>query len=264
MAAVRANLVGPPAAIVSAISAAAHATGERFDYLLANARLESGLNPAARARTSSAAGLFQFVDRTWLATVKRHGARHGLGWAADAIDWAGGKLTVASAEARAAILKLREDPAAAAAMAAEHTAENRIRLEARLGRTVTDVELYLAHFLGAGGAARFLRAMAANPDAPAASVVPGAARANRAIFIGPGDHPRSLAQLFDRFARRLATAGAQSGTAATEVATRPPSPVATTRIALRADVRPSAAPRPAVDAARAAQTAYLTLARLGA
>jgi len=33
------------------------------------------LQPPARAQTSSAAGLFQFVDQTWLATLKRHGAR---------------------------------------------------------------------------------------------------------------------------------------------------------------------------------------------
>jgi hypothetical protein len=254
---VRMGMAGGQGPVVAAIAAAAQATGERFDFLLANARLESGLDPAARARNSSAAGLFQFIDRTWLATVKRHGARHGLGWAADAIDWAGGKLTVASAEVRAAILKLREDPAAAAAMAAEHTAENRARLERRLGRPVSSAELYLAHFLGAGGATRFLRAMAASPDAPAASVSPRAARANRAIFTGRDGQPRSLAEVFDRFARRLARAGAMPVPAAGANAdpTRP-APAATL-LALRVAGRHAAT-------APTAHAAYLLLARLGA
>ncbi|MCX7676587.1 MAG: transglycosylase SLT domain-containing protein, partial [Alteraurantiacibacter sp.] len=57
----------------AAIARAAQATGTDFSYLLAQARIESGLNPAARARTSSASGLFQFIDQTWLATLDRHG-----------------------------------------------------------------------------------------------------------------------------------------------------------------------------------------------
>jgi hypothetical protein len=257
------------AAPLAAIARAAQATGERFDFLLAKARLESGLVPSARARTSSASGLFQFVERTWLATVKRHGARHGLGWAAEAIDWAGGRLSVASAELRAAILKLRDDPEAAAAMAAEHAAENRARLEARLGRAVGDTELYLAHFLGAGGATRFLRALATDPDAPAAALLPRAARANRAIFFDRAGEPRSLASIFERFAARLERAGASAAAAPVAPATLPAQPpAAATLLALRAPPSASqgsatAKARPAIDPALAAQSAYLLLARLG-
>lgn len=250
---------------LAAIARAAQATGERFDFLLAKARLESGLDPSARARTSSASGLFQFVERTWLATIKRHGARHGLGWAADAIDWAGGRLSVASAELRAAILRLRDDPQAAAAMAAEHAAENRARLEARLGRAVGDTELYLAHFLGAGGATRFLRAMATDPDAPAAPLLPRAARANRAIFFDRAGQPRSLASIFERFAARLERAGA--GAPPGPAASPPVPPAAATLLALRGPSLASPGPataeaRPTIDPARAAQAAYLLLARL--
>jgi hypothetical protein len=251
---------GPATGVASAIAQAAHATGERFDFLLASARLESGLNPTARARTSSAAGLFQFIDRTWLATIKRHGAKHGLSWAAQAIDWAGGQLRVADAEVRAAILRLRDDPVAAAAMAAEHAAENRQRLEARLGRPVADADLYLAHFLGAGGAARFLKAMDAAPDAAAASVNPRAARANRSVFFARDGRPRSLAEVHERFAARLAKAGADG--ARVKGAT----PVLAARQTAQSAVdalgpQPAAMPAPA---ARAAQAAYLLLARIGA
>ncbi|WP_295527406.1 transglycosylase SLT domain-containing protein [Novosphingobium sp. Chol11] len=61
-----------------AIARAAEATGVDFNYLLAQARIESGLNPAARAATSSAAGLYQFTGGTWMETLGRHGADYGL------------------------------------------------------------------------------------------------------------------------------------------------------------------------------------------
>src|ERR1044072_9969799 len=68
--------------VTAAIQLASANTGGQFGYLLNQARLESGLNPDARARTSSATGLFQFLDNTWLGMVRQHGAEHGLGWAA--------------------------------------------------------------------------------------------------------------------------------------------------------------------------------------
>jgi hypothetical protein len=109
------------------------------EALVSTARLESGFNPDARARTSSATGLFQFIDSTWLSTVSHHGARHGL-----------------NPTSRDEALSLRRDPLAASLMAASHMADNARQLQARLGRPADTVDLYLAHFLGAGGAVRFL------------------------------------------------------------------------------------------------------------
>ena len=60
--------------VTGAIRQAAQATGTSFQYLLATAQVESGLNPQAGAATSSARGLFQFIDQTWLATIKQSGA----------------------------------------------------------------------------------------------------------------------------------------------------------------------------------------------
>ncbi len=84
---------GPPRGdITAAISRAAQATGTGFDYLFAQAQLESGLNPSARADTSSAAGLYQFTQGTWLSTLERHGAEHGLDWVGGAIE--GGRIAM--------------------------------------------------------------------------------------------------------------------------------------------------------------------------
>ena len=61
-----------------AIRQAASETGTDFDYLWRTAKRESGLNPNARASTSSATGLFQFTNQTWLSMVERYGDKYGL------------------------------------------------------------------------------------------------------------------------------------------------------------------------------------------
>lgn len=214
--------------VTAAIRLASANTGVQFGYLLNQARLESGLNPDARARTSSATGLFQFIDQTWLGMVRQHGAGHGLGWAAEQVrQGPNGRYYVADPEMRRQILDLRRQPEAASAMAAEYAADNGRYLEARLGRQMEPVDLYLAHFLGAGGAARFLRAHDSNPDAAAAPLLPQAARANRPIFYNRDGSMRSFAEIRARFAEKIAT-GNQSGGAIdhsrTPARQRPPAP----------------------------------------
>jgi hypothetical protein len=197
--------------VTAAIQLASASTGVQFGYLLNQARLESGLNPEARARTSSATGLFQFIDQTWLGTVRQHGAEHNMGWAAAQIrQGPNGRYYVPDPETRRQILDLRRQPEAASAMAAEYASDNGRYLESRLGRQAEPVDLYLAHFLGAGGAARFLRAHDTSPDAAAAPMLPAAARANRPIFYNRDGSMRSFAEIRARFAEKIAT-GNQSG-----------------------------------------------------
>jgi hypothetical protein len=177
----------------AAIARAAQATGMDFDYLLAQAKLESSLDPSARAPTSSAAGLYQFTRGTWLNTLERHGASHGMDWAPAAID--GGKVLDPSM--RTQIMAMRYDPSASAMMAAELASDNRAELTGVLGREPDAAELYLAHFLGSGGAREFLTALNANPGQSAAAVVPKAAAANRTIFFDGAGAPRSVAQVME-------------------------------------------------------------------
>lgn len=188
--------------VTSAIQRAAQRTGIDFDYLLGQAKLESGLNANARAGTSSASGLYQFLDQSWLAVVDKHGAEHGLGWAADSIQKSGGRYTVSGGN-REAILALRNNPEVAALMAAEHASDNKSAIEAATGREATGTDLYMAHFLGLGGARTFLSAMQSNPDRSAAAVFPAAARANRSVFFERDGSARSLSQVYQRFASKL-------------------------------------------------------------
>jgi Transglycosylase SLT domain len=170
-------------AVTGAIQQASQATGTSFNYLLATAQVESGLNPQAGASTSSARGLFQFIETTWLATIKQAGAALGLGRFADAItQTASGNYEVRDPAMRGEILKLRNDPAANALMAGAFTKGNASALSERLGRTPSEGELYIAHFLGVGGAARLIGLAGSNPNARAADYFPNAAQANPSIF----------------------------------------------------------------------------------
>ena len=244
----------------TAIASAAATTGVDFTYLLQQARVESGFDPNARARTSSATGLYQFIEQSWLGTIKAHGAEHGLGWAADAIArGADGRWHVDDATARSAILNLRRDPAASATMAAELASDNQAALETRLGRAVQPVDLYLAHFLGIGAATKFLKAAAADPAQSAAPLFPAAARANHAVFYARDGSARSLAEVRDRFATRFDASANPSD------AVRSPSP---RWLASATSTRTAAAPAPAPAHASApapanARLAYLMLASLG-
>ncbi len=195
--------------VTTAIANASARTGVSFDYLMDQARIESGMRPDARASTSSASGLYQFTTQTWLGTVKQHGGAHGLGWAAEAITQnADGTFAVAR-DFRTHILKLRNNPEAAAAMAAEFAADNGEYLQSRLGGGPEPVDLYLAHFLGAEGAARFLSAHEDDPEQSAAALFPSAANANRPIFYRDNDSARSLSEIRNNFAAKLGSSQSQ-------------------------------------------------------
>src|SRR5580704_6426525 len=121
--------------VTGAIRQASQATGTSFSYLLATAQVESGLNPHAGAATSSARGLFQFIEQTWLGTIKQSGAQLGYGRYADAITrTASGRYEVTDPTMRQEILKLRNDPVANAVMAGAFTKANANYLAQKLGR----------------------------------------------------------------------------------------------------------------------------------
>ena len=191
----------------SAIARASAATGVDFGYLLGQARLESSLNPNARAGTSSAAGLYQFTNGTWLTTLDRHGARYGYGWAEAAIE----RGKVADPALRQHVMALRYDPDASALMAAELASDNRDVLVGVLGREPDAAELYLAHFLGAAGASKFLSALQSGPGQSAAALFPQAAAANRGIFYGPSGAPRSLGDVMGLLRGKMARAMGDEG-----------------------------------------------------
>ena len=142
-------------------------------YLDKVAMIESGGNPNARASTSSASGLYQFTNPTWKSMVAKYGADTGIG------------------------LRDKNNPDAQRVMAQLLSNENGAALKSA-GFSPSNENLYLAHFLGAGGAKKVL----SNPNAYASQLLPQAAAANRAIFYSRG-RPRTSAELQNVLAQKL-------------------------------------------------------------
>jgi transglycosylase-like protein with SLT domain len=226
------------ARIAGAIKQAASTTGTSFEYLLATAKMESNFDPTASASTSSARGLFQFIDQTWLGTVKEAGAQLGYGNYADAITKSSsGSYSVRDPAMRSAILMLRDDPAASSAMAGVLTQSNSFRLTGKIGRRPTDGELYMAHFMGVGGAAKLIANAEDNPRASGARLFPNAAAANRSIFYERGGRARSVSEVYSVLTQRYASAAnsAATRTAMASVGVTPASKVAAAAAATPVD-----------------------------
>lgn len=180
---------GKASSVINAIQNASANTGVDFSYLVNQAKAESNFNPEAKAKTSSASGLYQFIESTWMGMVDKHGAKYG-------IDTDG--------MSRSDILKLRFDPDVAANMAAEFASENKDHLERNWGGDIGPTELYFAHFMGAGGATSFLKARDENPLQIAANLFPKAAKANYNVFYDrKTGNAKSLEEVYQFFDKKF-------------------------------------------------------------
>ena len=203
--------------VIAALHQASAATGSDFQFLLGTAMRESGLKPQAKSSTSSASGLFQFVEQTWLGMVKQHGAQYGLGSYANTISQgADGRCTVDSHADRQAILALRNDPQVSALMEGEYVKQARSSLENSLGRDVCSGELYAAHFLGPESACKLIRLSQSQPQANASSAFPQAASANKSVFYHSDGTAKSVREVYDWALRQ--TNASSSSEEPTEVA----------------------------------------------
>lgn len=162
--------------VIKTIHEAAKKVGTDPNVMTAFAAVESSLNPYAKAKTSSAAGLFQFTNATWNEQVQKHGRKHKLN--------SGIQPT---------------DPMASSLLASEYVKSNTAYLRSvKSNLNLTDV--YLTHFLGPGGAKKLL---SANPDTPAANVLPDAAKANKSLFFANG-RPLTVREFYSNISEKLA------------------------------------------------------------
>ena len=245
--------------VTSALKTAAQATGAGFDYLLRTARRESSLNPTAQAPTSSARGLFQFIDQTWLEVLKEEGPKLGLADAAsDVSRTASGRYTVADPGRKAELLAMRDDPSASALLAGAFTRRNAAQMTNGLGRAPTEGELYAAHFLGAQGATDLVKLATATPGASAATAFPAQASANRAIFYDNG-RARSASEVY---ARLTATPSGQA-TAVAPAAARTASAAAPTRWVVAEARAPEPTPAPYNNGVENDQATFHSLFKTG-
>ena len=166
---------GDKEGIKKAIGERAKKAGVDPTMMKAFAAVESSLNPNAGAKTSSAKGLFQFTKDTWKEQVSKHARKYNLDGNPDPRDINASTL-LASEYVKSnvkAIKPVKSDP------------------------NITDV--YLTHFLGAGGARSFLKA---KPGDIAARKLPKAARANESLFYNKGQ-PVTIGNLYDKLASKI-------------------------------------------------------------
>jgi len=184
-----------PSHLTQALTRAGDKNGVDFNYLLKTAMRESSLNPEAKAKTSSALGLFQFIEGTWLEVLKEEGPKLGYGAISEKIERTSDGYDVKDAKTKAGILALRENPEMSADLAAAFTRRNGAYLHEKFGRMPSSGELYIAHFMGARGAERFFNLGLSDPNANAVKHFPSQARANEPIFYDKGK-PRSIKQVY--------------------------------------------------------------------
>lgn len=193
--------------IAAAIKTASTKTGVDFTYLMKQAQVESSFKATAKSNSSSATGLYQFVESTWLQTINKHGGKHGLSGIADQISDNG---RVASKSIKNQILALRNDPKICSLMAGELAADNKSYLESCTQSTVGSTELYMAHFLGAAGAVKFINAADKNGATDAAKLFPAAAASNKNIFYKADGQSRSLNEVYALFDKKFETPTAKT------------------------------------------------------
>lgn len=181
-----------PQAVVSAIKAASQKSGVDFSYLMQQAKAESSFDITAQASSSSATGLFQFIDSTWETLMQRYGAELGI---------------APDAHSREERLGLRKDPELSAHMAAKLATENSAYLKREWGGEVDGTALYFSHFLGAQQSAAFLNARDQTPSAPAADLFPKAAHANRPVFFHADGRSKTLEEVHATFAEKFTAQG---------------------------------------------------------
>lgn len=158
------------------IVAAANMVGVDPGLAAAMAAIESDFNYTVKAKTSSATGMYQFIDSTWVATTKKYGKKYGI--------------TPSTS---------RRDPVANTIMGMEFLKENYEGLK-RTGLSVLPGDLYLAHFMGLGGARQMMRA---DQNAIAAKIFPKQAAANKGIFYDKNGRARTIAEVRQELNNRL-------------------------------------------------------------
>lgn len=144
------------------------------DYYSTVRMLESGGRNRARASTSSAYGPFQFIESTWNAYTKKLGKDYSL--------------------------EDRSDYAKSLEVMRAFTEDNRAKMVEGLKRPVSDVELYMGHFLGHSGAIKLLNA---NDNVDASKLLVRAANSNKSLFFKRGSNKaRTVGELKEEITRK--------------------------------------------------------------
>lgn len=166
-------------------------------YLLHLAKRESNLNAAASSPMSTAKGLFQFTENTWLCSVRTFGPAFGVTDSDKISLKRQGSCTVENQNVRDRLLSMRSNPKVSTQIAAAFSVQNYRILATTFGRTPNSTELYVLHLLGQRDGIRFLMAVRSTPLMPAFEITPVGAMANRKIFYTSDNRPKFVSEIYD-------------------------------------------------------------------
>ena len=166
-----------PDNVLEAIVTASTLTNINTYYLLAMCASESSFNPNAKAQTSSASGLYQFINSTWVYMINAYGKDYNI-----SIDQV-------------------FDPKANALMGAFFAKENYDFLNNKLNREISNSELYLAHFLGKNGALKLLKANLDSSSVDTMGII--VANANRSVFFSKDGSEKKVSDVIQWSKNRI-------------------------------------------------------------
>jgi hypothetical protein len=146
-------------------------------YLQTIALIESGGDKNAKAGTSSASGMFQFTEGTWKQMTKEMGKDYSK--------------------------DDRFDPKKASEVAEYFSKKQKAQIEKSTGREAGMTDMYMGHFLGAGGASKFLKAKDQDPSQSAAALDPAAAKANKNIYYNKEGKERTVQEVYDLMDKKV-------------------------------------------------------------
>lgn len=191
------------AAIINIIKQAAALTGVDPNLMLSMAYMESSLDPSARAGTSRATGLYQFLVGgkydTWGEMLSKYGNDYGIPPNASAMD-----------------------PVANAILGGEFIRQNMKAAQKVLNRPITAADIYTMHMMGSGAGPKFLANLERDPNAIAQKDFPNQAASNTGVFAKDGRW-RTYGEIYDSFQKRIVSGNSQVSLMANKAGVEMPS-----------------------------------------
>ncbi len=197
--------------IIDALHNASQKTNISFELLVMKAMIESDLGRVTQSKTSSARGVFQYIEPTWIVLMKRYGNRIGYSEYADSIKYSAEHkkhMVQSQTISRQDVLDLRENPRIAALIKGYQIQDEvKILAQFKNGARVNATDHYIAHMLGLTMARKFYEFQQTESPIILANLknryFSEAVSLNRSFFYDKTGNGLNAAQAYQAFHKRM-------------------------------------------------------------